>query len=344
MGSWWVFKQPEAFSSSQFSLLRVPSSREDVFAGEGLDLAARRKLMRFLRFILDYENQEETWRPFESKPFMDFLESKFGLTSALQEPLLALTLSQRPPSDTATSFALSAISHHLKSIGIFGRGFGAVIPKWGGLSEIAQVACRAGAVGGGVYVLGQGLVAQDAIGPGDAPEAQHQIKVQLKDGDWITTNCLAGGDDDLAPLRLPSLNGKPGENDSTWQSRSVSVISSSLDPLFPPVAEGSPPPAAAVIFVPSGSLQSSLPTSNQPHPPVYIQVHSSDTGECPASQCKLLQLFTFTFFYQTLMMIDKTILIYIVCNFLDDQLSLTARIGPAKLSAIAKSSCLSVAD
>lgn len=273
--------------------------------------------MKFLRFILDFENQEDTWRPFESKPFTEFLQSKFGLAPALQDPLLALTLCQRLPSDTQTSFGLQAISRHLKSIGIFGRGFGAVIPKWGGLSEIAQVGCRAGAVGGSVYVLGQGLVSRDAGYPENQSETQNHVKVQLKDGEWVTTDWLAGEIDNLSALEAsPSLKKETDSAEVTAVSCSVSVISSSLESLFPPVAEGSPLPAAAVIFIASGALQSSLPSSEELHPPVYIQVHSSDTGECPTGQSKSIPpSTTHASHYDDGK--NKT-LIYIICNLLDD--------------------------
>ncbi|KAI5285043.1 Rab proteins geranylgeranyltransferase component A, partial [Ascosphaera aggregata] len=44
--------------------------------------------------------------------------------------------------------------------------------------------------------------------------------------------------------------------------------------LFPRTSEAGPLPAAAVVCVPGD-------------PPVYLVVHSSDTGECPVGQCVL---------------------------------------------------------
>ena len=46
---------------------------------------------------------------------------------------------------------------------MFDPGFGSVISKWSGLVEIAQVACRAGAVGGGVYVLNKGFEVNEKL-------------------------------------------------------------------------------------------------------------------------------------------------------------------------------------
>jgi RAB protein geranylgeranyltransferase component A len=38
-----------------------------------------------------------------------------------------------------------------------------MVPKWGSSAKISQVACRAGAVGGGVYVLGVGAGTLETI-------------------------------------------------------------------------------------------------------------------------------------------------------------------------------------
>ncbi|TKA64092.1 hypothetical protein B0A49_07845 [Cryomyces minteri] len=150
VGSWWVYSQ-------QGHLVRVPSAREDVFADTTLDVRAKRSLMKFLRFVANYEDQSEMWEPYRSKPFSAFLTQQFRLPPALHDPLLALTLSPCSPQETSTEPSLAKVARHLRSIGVFGPGFGAVIPKWGGLAEIAQVACRAGAVGGAVCVLNRGV-------------------------------------------------------------------------------------------------------------------------------------------------------------------------------------------
>jgi len=74
-------------------------------------------------------------------------------------------------------------------MGMFGPGFGSVIPKWGGLSEVAQVACRAGAVGGAVYVLGKDIKAievaqvdEDGVEEIPRPElSQQDISKEVSD-------------------------------------------------------------------------------------------------------------------------------------------------------------------
>ncbi|KAF2092495.1 rab geranylgeranyl transferase escort protein-like protein [Rhizodiscina lignyota] len=299
IGSWWVYQSalaPQGSSddgtadggeSSRSSLLRVPSSREDVFADTTLDLNGRRKLMKFLRFIARFEDEPDTWQQHASKPFPEFLEQQFGIPVAIQSPLIALTLSLKPPSEITTEFALSKIATHLRSIGVFGRGFGAVIPKWGGLSEIAQVACRACAVGGdnGAYAAEE--ESQDG--------ADSSFKIKLSSDGRVSTRWLVGDVEDLGlgSMKETSIGGGDSRSDTAIiASRSVTVVSSPLGSLFPPVAEGSPPPAGAVVFFPSGSLcTAGSEEISQNHSPVYIQVHSNDTGECPKGQSVL---YTFT--------------------------------------------------
>lgn len=264
--------------------------------------------MKFLRFIAKFEEEPDIWQPHASKPFSDFLQQQFGISRAHQDPLLALTLSPNTPSETTTELALTQIATHLRSIGVFGRGFGAVMPKWGGLSEIAQVGCRACAVGGGVYVLDKGLDSVDLKESDIETKAETPcaLEVKLNGGDTVLAQWLVGSSPDLAssdqnPYKANDLTtSMPG-----GVSRSISVVSSSLTSLFPSNAEGSPAPAAAVVFFPSGSLRNTdSPNKPEDHAPVYIQVHSSDTGECPAGQSTLL--LTVTPLLRFLMMIQNT--------------------------------------
>ncbi|KAL5118169.1 Rab proteins geranylgeranyltransferase component A [Pleosporales sp. CAS-2024a] len=271
VGSWFVYgpepggDAPESEASTRSGkLLKVPNGREDVFQDHGLDFKAKRALMKFLRFIGEYEEQPEVWEEYRQQPFATFLAQQFKVPSTLQGPLMALALSPNPPDQTTTEYALARIARHLRSIGVFGAGFGAVIPKWGGLAEISQVSCRACAVGGGVYVLGKGLDNNhDAV-----DKTEHGMRLRLKEGEAVTTKWIVGG--------------STCTNSDQSHPRSISIVSSPLTPLFPPLGEDAPVPASAVVVFPSGSL--SLDSPRQVVPPVHILVHSSDTGECPAGQ------------------------------------------------------------
>jgi RAB protein geranylgeranyltransferase component A len=274
VGSWWVYasntgdKTLVSESSTHLGkLLKVPNGREDVFQDHGIDFKAKRALMKFLRFISEYEEQSDVWEEHRQQPFATFLSQQFKIPAALQGPLTALTLSPAPSNQTTTEHALPRIARHLRSIGVFGAGFGAVIPKWGGCAEISQVSCRACAVGGGVYVLGKGLH------PDETTETtEGGTKLRLKDGEVVTAKWIVGGTTSPAP-------------EDTY-CRSMSIVSSPLAPLFPPIAEDAPAPASAVVVFPSGSI--SLGTPVEDLPPVHIFVNSSDTGECPSGQSKYI--------------------------------------------------------
>jgi RAB protein geranylgeranyltransferase component A len=295
VGSWWVYERSQqATNHSSGSgqekrdktgvFRRVPNGREDVFSDKRIDLKAKRQLMKFLKFVVEYENQLEVWDEYRQQPFPAFLQSQFDLPSNLHAPLLALTLSLETPQNTLTSFAIPRIARHLRSIGKFGPGFGAVVPKWGGASEIAQVACRACAVGGGIYMLGQGIqhcstipVPSDSSTGQGKQEKRSRKQVHLANGESLQTRVFISTADQVPSTDSASFQSGP------LLSRNVSIISTPLPSLLPALVEGSPLPAVAVVVFPSGSL-----LENDDHPPVYIMVHSSETGECPVDQCKSL--------------------------------------------------------
>lgn len=262
VGNWWIYDAQT--SESRATLKRLPNGREDIFEDKSIDNRSKRSLMKFLKFVVDYENQTKTWEAYADSDIPGFLESQFQLPPHLRTVIIALALSLDPAEETTVRWALPRIARHLTSIGVFGPGFGAVIPKWGGGAEIAQVACRAGAVGGGVYVLGTGIKTTKASEP---------VEVELTNGETIKTKHLA---------RDPSSGfGVSATYSPKIVSRIIAVLSSSLDSLFESSIEGAPLAAVTVVVLPSGSL--TVDRKENTHP-VYIMVHSSETGECPAGQ------------------------------------------------------------
>jgi len=300
LGSWFVYQktpddEPPGHSvdgASWFTgkLGRVPNSREDIFADPSLSLRAKGALVKFLRFVANYEEKTEEWEPQKNEPFPDFLTSKFKIVPELHGPLLALTMSTLPPEQTSTGFAIARIANHLRSIGLFGPGFSAVLAKWGGLSELTQVACRAGAVGGATYVLNKSIESIDDL----STDGGRKLTVQLDGGDLVSTDKLIGSDDQFpssASTHAASTATSPESQPSTV-SRSISIVSSTLPSLFPPTSEGSSTPTGAVIFFPAESLARADDSSTTNTLPVHLLIHSSDTGECPKGQCKSHTLFS----------------------------------------------------
>ncbi|OTA62764.1 rab protein geranylgeranyltransferase component A [Hypoxylon sp. EC38] len=260
VGSFFVYDANASDTSSK--LARIPSSREDVFSTQSIPVKSKRSLMKFLKFVIDYDSEEQkpTWEGQEDKPLSKFLASAFKLDENLQKYILALTLTLDGRVTVADGLAI--INRHLTSMGLFGPGFCAVYPKWGGSSEIAQVACRAGAVGGGIYMLDTKAEIKDS--------ATDEITLSLSNDLSVRTTKLITSQNNAAP----------GAQTIT---RLIAVVNSPLNALFEVVVEGAPTPTVAVVAFPSGSAtedSSSTPSES----PIYALVHSSDTGECPAGQ------------------------------------------------------------
>ncbi|KAL9128149.1 MAG: hypothetical protein Q9217_003123 [Psora testacea] len=293
VGNWWIYNvadsdhEKEVFKAditvSSGHLRKIPGCREDVFADKTIDLRSSRSLMKFLKLAADAEAHAAVLEEWASRPFSEYLSTQYNIPEKLQAPLFALTTSPDPPSKTTTAYALPRIHRHLTSIGMFGPGFGAVVPKWGGLAEIAQVACRAGAVGGGVYVLGKGIKDMDKprsqLHNAQTSDTRATIALQLDDGETVEAPQVV-----CSPHDLASDNEQQAcSTEVTY--RSISIISSPLSQLFSVPVEGAPPPAGSVVVFPSSTLTMERERTPANHSPVYLMVHSSDTGECPAGQC-----------------------------------------------------------
>jgi len=260
VGNWWIY-------DGEGALKRLPTGREDISQDKAINNHTKRSLMKFLKFVIDYENQSELWKPQAESGLSEFLSLHFQLPRELQTVMAALTLSFNALDQISVKWALPRIATHLTSIGVFGPGFGAVVPKWGGGAEIAQVACRAGAVGGGVYVLGTGI--------------SDSSKSTDEDGKSINITQLSNGES----VRSTYLVQSPASpQDSIAVSKMIAIISSPLQSLFHNSVEGSPLAAVTVITIPPNTI--TINDLNQSHP-VYIMLHSSETGECPAGQSVL---------------------------------------------------------
>ncbi|KAJ5952921.1 uncharacterized protein N7479_011334 [Penicillium vulpinum] len=274
VGSWWIYapEQPDSENGklgAEKILYRVPGNREDVFAATHISMKSKRSLMRLLRQITkpkedDASNENEDM----SIPLNDYLDSKFSVPEELHNPLLSLSLSQLSQQDTSASYAVSRIQRHLSSIGHLGPGFGAVIAKYGSGAEILQAACRASAVGGAVYALDTNI--NDCLWRTGSEHSDHRFWLNLGNEGSVQAKYLF-----TSKFDTPS---KESSTPLVEVARSISIVSATFPSLFPVAVEGAPVPATAVLMFPGDTLGS--PQS----PPVYLQVHSSDTGECPHQQ------------------------------------------------------------
>ncbi|KAJ9420530.1 GDP dissociation inhibitor [Fusarium oxysporum] len=263
VGSFYIF-QPPSDSSSTPSLSRIPSTREDVFSNKSIPARSKRSLMKFLKFVLDFDSepQIDTWQARADEELAQFLASEFKLDAALQSYIITLTLSH--DGKISVRDGLTAINRHLTSMGVFGPGFAAVYPKWGGLSEVAQVGCRAAAVGGAIYMLGSGI---KNLKRSEQPDAPLELSF-MNDIDVKAKLVVQGAD--------------AADSSCIRTSRLTVVTKSNLSPVFELLTDGAPTPAVAVVAFPSGTV--TIEDETPYEFPVYAMVHSSDTGECPSGQ------------------------------------------------------------
>ena len=289
IGSWWIYKSPDTTRTSEpvttgdapTCLHRVPNSREDIFADLSIPVKSKRALIKFLRHIAQPLQQDINTAPSVVEDdldlsFAEYLISRFQVPSELHDPLLSLSLAPASPQQTPAGFAVPRIKRHLGSIGVFGRGFGSVLTKWGGGSEISQIGCRALAVGGGVYVLNRGV---ESVNIKVDSQKGETLQLQLSDGEIIRTKFVVGSHWDLPP------NARMPQPACHKVARSISIVSSSLQGLFPVTFDGGPTPTGVVVVVPGTTL--TYDQGNAHAPSIYFLVHSSETGECPAGQCEL---------------------------------------------------------
>jgi len=258
------------FDPASCTLARVPSTREDVFATTSIPARSKRALIKFLKFVLEHDTEPNlsAWLPHSDVELAAFLagpEAGFRLDQDLRAYIVSMTLT----TDGRVSVAdgLRVLHTHLTSMGMFGPGFAAVYPKWGGSSEIAQMACRAGAVGGAVYMLGTGVRDFKSAG------AESGVQVTLADGLDLQTKLLVRSSErvETAPDALPPP-----------AARLTVVVDDPLPSLFEAVVEGSPTPAVAIVAFPQHTLADD--DGNKFPFPIYALAHSSETGECPAGQ------------------------------------------------------------
>lgn len=227
--------------------------------------------MGLLRYVVD-EHTEDLESSEESATLHTKLQDQFKLPASLIRPVQALSLIASSTTIHPFNNAMDRLKRHLMSTGYFGPGLAAVMAKYGGNSEIAQVACRAGAVGGFVYLLGHGVSSANIFNEGES-----FFEVTISDGIKVRTKHLVGTTNSLSQDVISTFSTTQNSSPTSKVVYSVSVISKPLRHLFAATTDNGPVPAVAIVL--AAEEDSSLP-------PVYLQIHSEDTGECPSGQCK----------------------------------------------------------
>ncbi|OLL26058.1 putative Rab geranylgeranyltransferase [Neolecta irregularis DAH-3] len=166
LGDFWLY--------TDRGFLKVPSGREDIFASKDLDLSTKRKTMKFLKFVLAYDEEEnyEMYHEYAEKPLSTLL-SAFNLTTDFTDSLIHVLASSADKS-ISTSVGLVRIRNHLSSLSVYGS-FPCLLPTYGGGCELSQAFCRAAAVKGAVYMLNATLNGP-YLSNGDRISYQHHFR------------------------------------------------------------------------------------------------------------------------------------------------------------------------
>ncbi|KAI0998443.1 hypothetical protein K3495_g9751 [Podosphaera aphanis] len=260
VGNWWIFD-----GSQEVAFKKIPTAREEIFRDRTINNTMKRRLMKFFKFVIDHERQYSAWENQGEMGLGIFLHTYFSLPSNFHPIIASLTLTLKPIEKTTVKWSLPRIARHLASTGTYGNGFGSVVARWGTGSEISQVACRACAVGGGIYMLG---VDVDTTRPTDGGLKE----VCLTNGYLLRTRHIVSDRENNSHAR------------SDFVCKTVSVVSNPLKGLFGVYDIDSTLAAATIVVFPQGSLEIS---GGKNPSPIYVVVHSSDTGECPPGQCVL---------------------------------------------------------
>lgn len=158
-----VYKYLEFQSLSNFHIFENDSfttkfanatSKEDIFTDQSLSLLTKRYLMKFLKFVLQDNGDEDKRKLLVENAKVaigDFLQQKFHLESSQVDELI-YSIGLCIKASTNTPEAVTRIRRFLISFNVYGN-FPVLVLKYGGPGEISQGFCRSAAVAGTTYKL-----------------------------------------------------------------------------------------------------------------------------------------------------------------------------------------------
>lgn len=138
------------------SFEKLTNSKQEIFTDQKLPLMTKRNLMRFIKFVFDWENHPDIWKPYQDKTLEQFLTEKFKLERAqISELIFSIGLCYNYNAKMPAVF--QRIRRYLTSFDVYGP-FPVLYSKYGGAGEVSQGFCRSAAVGGATYKLNESLV------------------------------------------------------------------------------------------------------------------------------------------------------------------------------------------
>lgn len=245
------------FENNSFG--KLISSKEDIFTNNSLNLLSKRKLMKFLKFIVNDNYLNLINENDKLINLKDFLIKNFKIDEIFSNELIfTLGLINNPNINTIDG--LKRIRRYLLSLNIYGN-FPTLYSKFGGPGEISQGFCRSAAVAGTIYKLNTNLI-----------NFNKNTKIaNLNDGSKIKIN-------EKLVSSINQLNNNENNNffnnEKFYEiSRMILIVDKSCNEWF---NEGE---FSSIIVFPPNSLN-----SNNEYP-VECLIMGSGSGCCPEGKC-----------------------------------------------------------
>lgn len=147
------------FENDNFKSKISNTTKEDIFTDQLMSLQTKRLLMKFLKFVLQDNNDDakrELLKQHHATPIEEFLQAQFGLKLPQTDELVYL-IGMATHANTRTPEAIARIKRFLVLFDVYGH-FPVMVLKYGGPGEISQGFCRSAAVAGTTYKLDTKLV------------------------------------------------------------------------------------------------------------------------------------------------------------------------------------------
>lgn len=235
---------------------KLKTTKNEIFIDENLPLLTKRNLMKFLKIVLNWEQESEKWEHYKDKALIGFLKEKFKL-SDMQISEIVYTLGLSFEKNISTETAIERIKKCLASYEVYGP-FPTLFSKYGGVGELAQGFCRSAAVGGCTYKLKTRITSYDA----SCKEITFQDGTKTKFNKKIV----------YSPMQESCLQNETGLFKGSLFHRLIAVIKKDLSKEWYRAGE-----SAAVLVFPPGVLGE---TDKKNANSVQVVVYGSSSELC----------------------------------------------------------------
>ncbi|SJM84321.1 probable Rab proteins geranylgeranyltransferase component A [Zygosaccharomyces bailii] len=212
---------------------KLTNTKQEIFTDQKLPLMTKRNLMKFIKFVLNWDAQPEIWQAYADRSIYELMVEKFNLQKPqVFELMFSIGLCYNM--ETKTPEALQRIRRYLSSFDVYGP-FSVLYSKYGGPGELSQGFCRSAAVGGATYKLNETLTSYD-------PTSKRAV---FGDGSQVlvTEKVI------VSPTQSPKYH-KNVPRQQYEVHRLTCIVEKSCEQWF---SEGE---SAAVVVFPPGSLKS----------------------------------------------------------------------------------------